>query len=1631
MKMEMRHDHNKGSGKAPMTVRSFDLALLSAYSTSTPRDAGFPNEENMPNNLADISFISQIIRTFLVLTLWFTAFQVFAQPGQSKDEVRALIPEQFIERQLSGADTHLYKFGLQPNEFFQVRIEQKGIDVILKLQDADGNVVGVMDTPNGTEGPETLTFVAERAGSYMLIVASLEIKADRGNYTIRREPSRTATNQDKRRVAVEHIFVAGVTALGTSEFEAAITKLEAALAGWKELQENSMVAATARALSLSKASLLFQEGTVLAERATTESLPASLSKLKEARRLYQEANLKLEEAHSLNWLASVYSQLGDQLQVVSLSNEALSLFKLTGDRPGEALALTNLGQAQLALGDGQKALDSFAQAVPLVSAMGDKNRLGQIFLLMANIHVTSGSLNKAFEYLSQALRLARESKDKGAEAVVLCLLGGVHIKLSEPQKALACFNDALSLAKVLGDKSIEAFALTFLGSYFSSIAEPAKALDYFEQALPLINTSSNQDVKLMLFTRSGTEYLSAGQPLKAREYLKEALAIVRTRRDKKNEAEILSFLGSVSAALDTPKKALEDLSEALLLARSTGNKTAEVMALTLLGPTYAAFGEQAKALDCLNQALILAATLSDKTLEVQVLAVTGRVHLLLGNQQEAIGYFNKGLSLSKAIGDRSTEALLLSFIGAVHSNRGDQAKALESLTEGLTLSRTVGNKIGEIWALSFLGNTYVILGEPQKALTYLNEALSLAEASSDPGYRVLVLSLTGKARFASGRLQQGLDLLNKALPLARSTGDKINEALILALMGGVQSTMGDQNKAVASLTEALSLTKVTGNKMAEALALNFLGIADSALGKQQSARDRFKLALSLATEIEDLGSQLIALIQLGAVHNELGEPTQALAYLDQALQVIKASGDKGAEVSRLAFLGVVHSGLGDQKRSLEYLNQALPIAKAIGALRLEASVLNMLGKAHFASGQQEQARLYLEQALAQWKVVGDKRGETVTLNNLGMVYQSAGLFNSANDNTRAHEYLSQALSLGKAIGDRSSVATILNNLGVLALNQGQYQKAVGYFNEALPLVQAVENKSNEARVLSNLMIAWNGLNNQRLAVFYGKQAVNSYQQVRTNLQGLDKAVQKTFLQSVEDIYRYLGNILIQQERLSEAQVVLELVKEAEFSGSVRRGVESDVLEYTKEEAEAIDKMNRLAAMAREFEDLDKTSNRDASSERRRLQLMNDLEIGNDEYEKTLKALSVVAKDNESYQEVSAGARVFRTVLTTLEDGAVGLYSVIVRDEKGQATTGWIILVGLNILKAYPIDVEGLTQTVADFRAAVTNTSADPRPLAQQLYKKIFLQTSDKHPISLAADLDTYLKGKKNKTLMWSLDGVLRYVPMAALHDGKQYLVENYRNVVFNSKSTYWLTTKMSPRWTALGLGVSKERVEAGLTFPALLGAGQELKKIIRNEDSPSGILPGVVKENEAFTREAMLTSLSKTYQIVHISSHFKYDEANFDRSFLLLGQGRWSVQEMKRATNLFSRVELVTLSACDTAMGQANGKDAEGFAILAQDLGAKSVIASLWPVDDIGTQVLMPLFYRLRETGKSKAEAFQLAQLALLRGEMTGAPGIPRAGEVIGTTSPSTGVNTYVGDPKRRFAHPYYWAPFILIGNWK
>jgi CHAT domain-containing protein len=285
---------------------------------------------------------------------------------------------------------------------------------------------------------------------------------------------------------------------------------------------------------------------------------------------------------------------------------------------------------------------------------------------------------------------------------------------------------------------------------------------------------------------------------------------------------------------------------------------------------------------------------------------------------------------------------------------------------------------------------------------------------------------------------------------------------------------------------------------------------------------------------------------------------------------------------------------------------------------------------------------------------------------------------------------------------------------------------------------------------------------------------------------------------------------------------------------------------------------------------------------------------------------------------------------------------------------------------------------------------------------------------------------------------LRYVPIAALWDGKHYLVERFQNVVIAlaSRSKMAREPLAVSQWRALGLGVSK----GWGNFPPLEAVPEELMGIVRQDNAGGatagerGVLPGRRLLDADFTRSNLERALGR-YSIIHIASHFDFLPGKEKSSFLLLGDGTGlTLDAISSSTPLFDKVELLTLSACNTATGSdAEGAEVEGFGVLAQKQGALAVLATLWEVADASTGQLMREFYRLREANPqwTKAEALRQAQLELLTGQTRISETGTRRAEIVAGEASSSSQSSFTPDAKAPLAHPYYWAPFILIGNWK
>lgn len=977
--------------------------------------------------------------------------------------------------------------------------------------------------------------------------------------------------------------------------------------------------------------------------------------------------------------------------------------------------------------------------------------------------------------------------------------------------------------------------------------------------------------------------------------------------------------------------------------------------------------------------------------------------------------------------------------------------------EALPLWRALGDAYWEGYVTNYLGVMYSDLGEKTKALSHYGRALRLWKAAGERRGEAVTLNNIGTAYAKTGEQARALDYFNRALTLRLALGDEAEAATTLNNLGVVSDAIGEKPRALEYYGRALSLWRAAGDREQEATALTNTGLLYSSMGEQPQALDHYAQALRIRRELGDKVGEAYALNNIGATYERTGEYAAALSHFQQALPLYRAAGDRRGEGAALNNIGMVYGALGEKTKARDYFRQALLLSRAINSKHTEATALNNLGSVYDHLDEKEKAIEYYRQGLLLRRAIGDKSGEAQSLSNLSWVYLRL------DGGRKALGYLNEALPLQRAAGDLSGEANTLSLMGVAYWNLGDWAKAVDHHLRALPLRRAAGDKDGEAATLGNLMLTWESAGDRRMAVAVGKLAVETYQSLRRSARPLDNETQKSFHRRAALYYQRLAELLMGERRLAEALKVLILYRDQQFFdfghdlNEPGRPIPLTPRElalaarYEREGAAVVAFVAELVDLKRQTGNRLPTGEEAARLSRLEAQMREATGAFASSFERERAEFGKHADDRDGVVGVPEAAEM-QGALRELEDATkqktVALYTLV------GAESFHLLLVSPGAIRHYttPVGAHDLSRKVLQFYALLQTPAYDPRPVGRQLYGLILKPA------------EAELRAAGVQTLLWSLDNVLRYVPMAALSpDGKGYLVERFRNQVFTRADRGRLTRPVSASWTGVGFAASREHTVDllgdgnKLYFQALPGASAEMEAIFRTGPGARGILSGEVIADAEFTRSAFYEALKRRRPLVHISSHFSFRPGDDSRSFLLLGDGTTlTLGEMKKEAGLFAGVELLSLSACNTAAlrADANGREIDGFAELAQRLGAGAVLATLWAAADESTPPLMREFYRAREggAGVTKAEALRRAQLALLEGTAGSEPSsaakaagaAPRVMAEVGAGAQGRtpeGADAsvvrvrpdeappFVAVRSRPLAHPFYWSPFVLIGN--
>jgi len=742
--------------------------------------------------------------------------------------------------------------------------------------------------------------------------------------------------------------------------------------------------------------------------------------------------------------------------------------------------------------------------------------------------------------------------------------------------------------------------------------------------------------------------------------------------------------------------------------------------------------------------------------------------------------------------------------------------------------------------------------------------------------------------------------------------------------------------------------------------------------------------------VPPLSSSPETVMDQGARAFRRGAFDQALAAWKAAAELYGRNGQIKQQSEALVQAAQAAQALGQLRAALQHLDLALSLAHQIGDQTWLATVLEGLGRTYLAMRQLDAAASYLDQALELARAQDSPALKAAVLNDLGILRASQSRFKDA------FAAYTESASLAHTAGQPALAVRAQINAAIVGLQLKRPDEVRGLLETAQDEVGNFPPSFDKAHALVNIGLAYADLrtdmeaNSDELllrAVAALTDAVSISQQIgdaRTQSYALghlghlyetehryDEALslsrQAVFTaQSVnapESLYRWqwqTGRILASLNRLDEAltayriaihtlepiRVEVALVAQGP-STSGQESVRPLYVEY----ADLL--LNRAALMG------------DGAETQGYLKAARD----------AIEASKVAELRDYFHDQCVDAAQSKITSLEAVSPTTAILYPIVFADRTELLVS---LPTGLKRV-SIPVTSAQLTQEVRTFRRRLeTRTSREYLMNAQQLYDW------------LVRSLEPDLAAAKINTLVFVPDGPLRTIPMAALHDGKEFLISK-----FAVASTPGMNlTDPHPidrgkiRFLSSGLS------EATQGFPPLPHVSMELLTIKR-------LYGGDQLINRQFVVPAFEKELKEQrISVLHIASHGRF-EKDVAQSFILTYDDRLTMERLDQYVGLFKfrqdPLELLTLSACETAMG--DDRAALGLAGVAIKAGARSALATLWSINDTASSTLVEEFYRqLSDASISKAVALQRAQVKMLH---DGA-----------------------------YDHPAYWSPFLLLNNW-
>ncbi|HEV8483041.1 MAG TPA: tetratricopeptide repeat protein [Blastocatellia bacterium] len=906
-------------------------------------------------------------------------------------------------------------------------------------------------------------------------------------------------------------------------------------------------------------------------------------------------------------------------------------------------------------------------------------------------------------------------------------------------------------------------------------------------------------------------------------------------------------------------------------------------------------------------------------------------------------------------------------------------------------------------ALIAQGRGLGVQGRYPQALIAGQLALSVVERLGDKMGTGRALYYIGSIYESQRDYPRAVEFYQRLLKVSDELGEKAGSASALESIGQIYSLQRDYPQALAYYEKGLKLAEEVGHKRVMASLLKSIGLDAFRQGRYPEALRYYEQGLKHAEEAGDLRQVSVALNNIGIVYDYEGNYARAMEVYQKSLKLKERLDDKTGMSKTLNNLGLIHRLQGNLAQALEYLQASLKLKEGLGAeAKTEIpNALTNIGAVYAAQANYAQALDYHQKSLKLAETLSDKTILAETLGNLGILCGLQGNY------SEALEYLQRSLTLNQALGDKAAIATSQNNLGELHFSQGHYAQAAETSDQAAALAKQIDLAEIVRAANTTAGRAYRAINQPVRARQSFLTAINTAEELREQAGGGEQDQQRSFENGLS-AYRGMVDLFVDQNNAAEALVYAERAKGRVLLDVLQSGRSNITKAMTQEEQEREREM-RAQTVALNVELRETQQQRPDAARLRDLEArLQKARLGYEAFQTGLYAAHPELKVQrgrmqpltmDQISRLMPDARTALMEFEVLEDKTF-LFVLTSKHGTGQGKVD---------LKVYnlPIKQKELSDLTQRFSESLAERRLSVQESGTRLYELLLKPAR------------VQLQGINSLIIV--PDDVLWRLPFQALQpSNSRYLIEDY--VISYAPSLTVLremmrqpaksnTPKALPILLAFGnpvLGVETiEHARAVLMDERLepLPEAEKQVKLLGELYGPdqSRIYTGLGAQEERFKAEA------GNYRIIHLATHGILNNASPMYSQLVLSTSQTNsnedgLLEAWEIMKLDLRADLVVLSACETARGRIGaGEGIIGLSWAFFVAGAPTAVVTQWKVESTSSTEMMLEFHKQinnnsRRTGVlDSAAALRQAALKLLRG--------------------------------KQFDHPFYWAPFVVIGN--